>query len=41
MLCEMAREKGLVHSGSKVVVILSHNEETPDESNILKIVDVE
>lgn len=41
MLCEMAREKGLVHSGSKVVVILSHNEETPDESNIMKIVDVE
>ena len=37
----VAKERGFVHPGSKVITILSKNEETPDESNILNIVDVE
>ena len=41
MICKVAKDKGLIKSGAKVVVILSNNEETPDESSIMKVVDVE
>jgi len=32
---------GLCESGSKIAVIHGTNEETPDESNIMKILDME
>jgi len=35
-----AKERGLCKSGNKVVCLHSANEETPDESNILKIIDI-
>jgi pyruvate kinase len=38
---QAAKEKGLCKSGSKVVCIHSNNENTPDESNILKIIDIQ
>lgn len=41
VITKVAKEQGLVKSGSKVVCVLSQNEETPDESNIMKVVDVE
>jgi len=41
MICVIAKEKGLIKSGAKVVVVLSNNEETPDESSIMKVVDIE
>jgi pyruvate kinase len=41
VVTDAAKQQGLVKSGGKVICILSHNEETPDESNILKIVDIE
>jgi len=36
-----AKNMGLTKTGSKVVVIHGTNEETPDESNIMKILDIE
>ena len=36
-----AKERGLCKSGNKVVCIHSNNEETPDESNIMKIIDIQ
>jgi len=36
-----AKEKGLVASGSKVAVVHSTGEETSDESNVMKILDIE
>ena len=41
MVVKVAKENHLVKSGGKVVCIHSTNEDTPDESNIMKIVDVE
>ncbi len=41
MVVKVAKENHLVKSGGKVVVILAQNEDTPDESNVMKIVDVE
>ena len=41
MVVKVAKEHHLVKSGGKVVVILALNEDTPDESNVMKIVDVE
>jgi len=36
-----AKKMGLAKSGSKVAVIHGTNEETPDESNIMKILTIE
>jgi hypothetical protein len=36
-----AKELGLCKPGNKVVTIHGSQEETPDESNILKILDIE
>ena len=41
MVVKVAKENHLVKSGGKVVVIQAQNEDTPDESNVMKIVDVE
>lgn len=41
MVVKVAKENHLVKSGAKVVVIQAQNEDTPDETNIMKIVDVE
>jgi pyruvate kinase len=41
MVVKVAKENHLVKSGGKVVVILAQNEDTTDESNVMKIVDVE
>jgi hypothetical protein len=38
---KVARENHLVKSGAKVIVIHALNEETPEEQNLMKIVDVE
>jgi pyruvate kinase len=40
LVIKEAKERGLCKSGSKVVCIHSSNEDTPDESNIMKIVEV-
>jgi len=36
-----AKEMGLVQSGAKVAVVHSTGEETSDESNVMKILDIE
>jgi hypothetical protein len=36
-----AKERNLIKSGNKVVCIHSANEESPDESNIMKIIDIQ
>jgi pyruvate kinase len=41
VITKAAKDQGLIKSGAKVVCVLSQNEETPDESNIMKVVDVE
>jgi pyruvate kinase len=41
MVVKVAKEQHLVKSGGKVVVIQAQNEDTPEESNVMKIVDVE
>lgn len=41
MVIKEARERGLCKSGNKVVCIHSNNEDTPDESNIMKIIDIQ
>ena len=41
MVVKVAKENHLVKSGGKVIVIIAQNEDTPDESNVMKIVDVE
>ena len=41
IVVKVAKENHLVKSGGKVVVIQAQNEDTPDESNVMKIVDVE
>ena len=41
MVVKVAKEHHLVKSGGKVVVIQALNEDTPDESNVMKIFDVE
>jgi hypothetical protein len=41
MVVKVAKENHLVKTGGKIVCIHSTNEDTPDESNITKIVDVE
>ena len=38
---KVAKENGMAKPGHKVVCIHGHNEDTPDESDIMKIVDVE
>jgi len=38
---EVAKKKGFVKAGGKVACVLAVNEETPDESNLVKVVDVE
>jgi len=38
---KIAKEMHMVKSGQKVVCIHGHKEDTPDESDIMKIVDVE
>jgi len=38
---KMAKEMGLCKAGNMVVVLHGQNEETPDESNIMKIICVE
>jgi len=41
MVVKVAKENHLAKSGAKVVVIQAIQEDTPEESNIMKIVDVE
>jgi hypothetical protein len=41
MVVKVAKDNHLVKSGGKTVVIQAMNEDTPDESNVMKIVDVE
>lgn len=41
VVSEEAKKQGLIKAGEKFVCILSQNEETPDETNIMKVVDVE
>jgi len=41
LVIKTAREMGLCQSGHKVVTIHGTKEETPDESNIMKILDIE
>ena len=41
MVIKVAKENHMVQSGHKIVCIHGHNEDTPDESDIMKIVDVE
>ena len=41
LVIKTARDMGLCKSGHKVVTIHGTKEETPDESNILKILDIE
>jgi pyruvate kinase len=36
-----AKKMGMTTSGSKIAVIHGTNEDTPDESNIMKILDIE
>jgi hydroxyethylthiazole kinase-like sugar kinase family protein len=36
-----AKEKGLVSAGAKVAVVHSTGEETSDESNVMKILNIE
>lgn len=38
---EAAKALGLVKAGGKIAVVLAENEETPDESNVMKVVNVE
>lgn len=40
VITKAAKDQGLIKSGAKVVCVLSQNEDTPDESNIMKVVDV-
>ena len=39
-MIQKAKEMKLVKPGQKVAVIHGTNEDTPDESNIMKIIDV-
>jgi len=41
MAIQAAKERYLCKSGRKVICIHGTNEETPDESSILKIIDIE
>jgi hypothetical protein len=41
MAIQAAKERHLCKSGRKVICIHGTNEETPDESSILKIIDIE
>lgn len=41
LVIKEAKERNLCKSGHKVVCIHSNNEDTPDESNILKIIDIQ
>lgn len=41
MVVRVAKDNHLVKSGNKVVVIQASQEDSPDESNVMKIVDVE
>jgi len=41
LVIKEAKERGLCKSGHKVVCIHSNHEDTPDESNILKIIDIQ
>lgn len=41
LIIKTAKDMGLCKQGNKVVTIHGSNEETPDESNILKILDIE
>lgn len=41
LVIKTARDMGLCASGHKVVTIHGTKEETPDESNIMKILDIE
>lgn len=41
LVIKTAKDMGLCKQGNKVVTIHGSNEETPDESNILKILDIE
>lgn len=41
MVVKVAKENHLVKSGAKAVVIHAQGEDTPDEVNVMKIVDVE
>lgn len=41
LVIKQAKEMGLCKQGNKVITIHGTNEESPDESNILKILDIE
>lgn len=36
---QQAKDMGLVRAGEKIAIVHGTNEETPDESNVMKILD--
>jgi len=36
-----AKDRGLCKSGNKIICIQANNEETPDESSVMKVIDIQ